>query len=425
MKTTAFTKYHIANGAKMAEFAGYNMPIEFSGINDEHMTVREKAGVFDVSHMGEIWIKGDKATALLQHITSNDVSKLYDGKVQYSTMPNGRGGIVDDILVYRFSPEKYMLCVNAANVEKDWQHICAEGKAFGMEPGRELENASDKIAQLAVQGPLAMKIVQKLCDEPVEDMAYYTFKQTRVAGCDAIVSATGYTGSGGCEIYMYNSDADTVWDALWKAGVEYGLKNIGLGARDTLRLEKGFALYGNDIDDTTSPIEAGLGWVTKFAEGKDFIDRELLARQKAEGVERKLIGFKMIDRGIPLSVFHFDCFWMKEFHWSDFLWDSRVFPDPAGMLKRIKAKGLNICVWINPYIGQESYLFDEGMKNGYLIKRTNGQVWQWDAWQPGMAIVDFTNPAACKWFRTSWKSFWIWELTALKQISVKGSLQKT
>ena len=299
MKTTAFTKYHIANGAKMAEFAGYNMPIEFSGINDEHMTVREKAGVFDVSHMGEIWIKGDKATALLQHITSNDVSKLYDGKVQYSTMPNGRGGIVDDILVYRFSPEKYMLCVNAANVEKDWQHICAEGKAFGMEPGRELENASDKIAQLAVQGPLAMKIVQKLCDEPVEDMAYYTFKQTRVAGCDAIVSATGYTGSGGCEIYMYNSDADTVWDALWKAGVEYGLKNIGLGARDTLRLEKGFALYGNDIDDTTSPIEAGLGWVTKFAEGKDFIDRELLARQKAEGVERKLIGFKMIDRGVP------------------------------------------------------------------------------------------------------------------------------
>ena len=285
MKTTAFTKYHIANGAKMAEFAGYNMPIEFSGINDEHMTVREKAGVFDVSHMGEI--------------TSNDVSKLYDGKVQYSTMPNGRGGIVDDVLVYRFGPEKYMLCVNAANVEKDWQHICAEAKAFGMEAGRELENASDNIAQLAVQGPLAMKIVQELCDEPVEDMAYYTFKQTRVAGCDAIVSATGYTGSGGCEIYMYNSDADTVWEALWKAGGKYGLKNIGLGARDTLRLEKGFALYGNDIDDTTSPIEAGLGWVTKFAEGKDFIDRELLARQKAEGVSRKLVGFKMIDRGVP------------------------------------------------------------------------------------------------------------------------------
>ena len=236
MKTTAFTKYHIANGAKMAEFAGYNMPIEFSGINDEHMTVREKAGVFDVSHMGEIWVKGAKALALLQRITSNDVSKLYDGKVQYSTMPNGRGGIVDDVLVYRFGPEKYMLCVNAANVEKDWQHICAEAKAFGMEAGRELENASDNIAQLAVQGPLAMKIVQELCDEPVEDMAYYTFKQTRVAGCDAIVSATGYTGSGGCEIYMYNSDADTVWEALWKAGGKYGLKNKGLGARDTLRL---------------------------------------------------------------------------------------------------------------------------------------------------------------------------------------------
>ena len=299
MKTTAFTKYHIANGAKMAEFAGYNMPIEFTGINDEHMTVREKAGVFDVSHMGEIWVKGKQALALLQHITTNDVAKLYDGKVQYSCMPNGRGGIVDDILVYRFSEEKYMLCVNAANVDKDWAHICEQGKAFGMEAGRELENASDRICQLAVQGPLAMKIVQKMCDEPVEQMEYYTFRQMKVAGCEAILSITGYTGAGGCEIYLYNEDADRMWEALWKAGEEFGLKNIGLGARDTLRLEKGFCLYGNDINDTTSPIEAGLGWITKFVDGKDFIDRDLLAAQKAGGVERKLVGFKMIDRGIP------------------------------------------------------------------------------------------------------------------------------
>ncbi len=299
MKTTAFTKYHIANGAKMAEFAGYNMPIEFTGINDEHMTVREGAGVFDVSHMGEIWVKGEKALALLQHITTNDVSKLYDGKVQYSCMPNGRGGIVDDILVYRFAEDKYMLCVNAANVEKDWAHICQQGKAFGMEPGRELENASDRICQLAVQGPLAMRIVQKMCDEAVEQMEYYTFRQMKVAGCEAILSITGYTGAGGCEIYLYNEDADRMWEALWKAGEEFGLKNIGLGARDTLRLEKGFCLYGNDINDTTSPIEAGLGWITKFVDGKDFVDRDLLAAQKANGVERKLVGFKLIDRGIP------------------------------------------------------------------------------------------------------------------------------
>ena len=299
MKTTPFTEYHIANGAKMAEFAGYNMPIEFTGINDEHITVREKAGVFDVSHMGEIWVKGERALEFLQHITTNDVAKLYDGKVQYSCMPNGRGGIVDDILVYRFSDTKYMLCVNAANIDKDWAHICEQGKAFGLEAGRELENASDRICQLAVQGPLAMKIVQKMCDEPVEQMEYYTFRQTKVAGCEAILSITGYTGAGGCEIYLYNEDADRMWKALWHAGEEFGLKNIGLGARDTLRLEKGFCLYGNDICDTTSPIEAGLGWITKFVDGKDFIDRNLLAAQKANGTERKLVGFRMIDRGIP------------------------------------------------------------------------------------------------------------------------------
>ena len=301
MKTTAFTKYHIAAGAKMAEFAGYNMPIEFTGINDEHMAVRNGAGVFDVSHMGEIWVKGPKALDLLQRITTNDVSKLFDGKVQYSCMPNGHGGIVDDILVYRVDAETYMLCVNAANIEKDWNHICEQGRALGMEAGhgKELYNASDEICQLAVQGPLAMKVVQKMCAEPVEDMEYYTFKKMKVAGCDAILSITGYTGSGGCEIYVANEDGDKLWKALWEAGGEYGLKNIGLGARDTLRLEKGFRLYGKDIDDTTSPIEGGLGWITKFAEGKDFIDRALMEKQKAEGVTRKLVGFRMIDRGIP------------------------------------------------------------------------------------------------------------------------------
>ena len=299
MKTTVFTEYHIANGARMAEFAGYNMPIEFTGINDEHLCVRERAGVFDVSHMGEIWVKGPRALDLLQRITSNDVSKLYDGKVQYSCMLNGRGGIVDDILVYRIDAETYLLVVNAANVEKDWRHICAQGEAFGMTPGKELYNASDEICQLAVQGPLAMKIVQKMCDEPVEEMEYYTFRKMKVAGCDAILSITGYTGAGGCEIYVANEDGERLWTALWQAGEEFGLQNIGLGARDTLRLEKGFCLYGNDIDDTTSPIEAGLGWITKFAEGKEVIDRGLMERQKAEGVSRKLVGFKLIDRGIP------------------------------------------------------------------------------------------------------------------------------
>ncbi len=299
MKTTPFHKHHIAAGAKMAPFAGYDMPIEFTGINDEHLTVRQGAGVFDVSHMGEIWVKGPRALDLLQRITTNDAARLFPGKVQYSCMPNGQGGIVDDILVYKFSDEKYMLCVNAANIDKDWAHILREGEAFGMREGVELENASDNICQLAVQGPLAMKIVQKLVDHPVEQMDYYTFEQTKVAGCEAILSITGYTGAGGCEIYAFNDDADRLWEALWKAGEEFGLKNIGLGARDTLRLEKGFCLYGNDIDDTTSPLEAGLGWITKFAEGRQFIDRERMERLKAEGVQRKLVGFKMIDRGIP------------------------------------------------------------------------------------------------------------------------------
>jgi len=299
MKTTPFTKYHIENGARMAEFAGFNMPIEFSGINDEHHTVREKAGVFDVSHMGEIWVKGPRAIDFLQHVTSNNVATLYDGKIQYSCLPNGQGGIVDDILVYRIDAETFLLVVNASNTEKDWKHLCKEGEAFGLTPGKELYNASDEIAQLAVQGPLAMQIVQRLCPN-ADHLEYYTFIKTEVAGIqDAIVSATGYTGSGGCEIYVANEDADRLWTALWKAGAELGLKNIGLGARDTLRLEMGFCLYGNDIDDTTSPIEAGLGWITKFVDGKDFIDREANAKIKAEGPKRRLVGFELTERGIP------------------------------------------------------------------------------------------------------------------------------
>ncbi len=299
MKTTVFTKYHQANGAKMAEFAGYNMPIEFTGINDEHLCVRNNVGVFDVSHMGEIWVKGPKALALLQRITTNDVAKLYDGKVQYTCMPNGDGGIVDDLLVYRCAAEDYLLVVNAANIQKDWNHICAEAARMGMEIGTEVIDASDETAQLAIQGPNAMKLVQKLCEIPVEQMEYYTFCRTKVAGCDAILSITGYTGAGGCEIYIKNEDADKLWEALWSVGKEMGLQNIGLGARDTLRLEKGFCLYGNDISDTTSPLEAGLGWITKFVEGKDFIDRDRMEALKAAGIQRKLVGLKMVDRGIP------------------------------------------------------------------------------------------------------------------------------
>ncbi len=276
------------------------MPIEFTGINDEHAAVRRSAGLFDVSHMGEIWVKGPNALSFLQHVTTNDVSTLFDGKIQYSCFPNGRGGIVDDLLVYRIDAATYLLVVNAANTAKDWDFLCQYAPKFGLTPGKELYNASDEIAQLALQGPNAMKIVQKLCPASVVDMEYYTFRKVDIAGIrDAILSATGYTGAGGCEIYVANEDADKLWDAVWAAGEEYGLQAIGLGARDTLRLEMGYTLYGNDIDDTTSPIEAGLGWITKFAEGKDFVDRAYMEKLKAEGVSKKLIGFEMVDRGIP------------------------------------------------------------------------------------------------------------------------------
>lgn len=284
----------------MAEFAGYNMPIEFKGINHEHATVRDNAGVFDVSHMGEIWIKGDKALSFLQKVTSNNVAALYPGKVQYSCFPNGSGGIVDDLLVYMIDEVTYLLVVNASNIDKDYTHLCKIGEEMGLVAGKDIYNASNEIAQLAVQGPNAMKIIQKIVGEQVEDMEYYTFKKVNMAGVkDVILSITGYTGCGGCEIYMSNDDAATIWSALWEAGKELGLESIGLGARDTLRLEKGFCLYGHEIDDTISPIEAGLGWITKFVDGKDFIDRDYMANLKANGLTRKLAGMIMIDRGIP------------------------------------------------------------------------------------------------------------------------------
>ncbi len=295
MKNTAFTHIHEALGAKMLPFAGYNMPIQFTGINDEHETVRTKLGVFDVSHMGEIWVKGPNALAFIQYVTTNDASTLHDGKVQYSCLPNGKGGIVDDLLVYRINSETYLLVVNASNIEKDWEWMISQNKV-----GAILYNASDEIAQLAVQGPLALKAMQKLTKTVVTDMEYYTFKKLDFAGVkDVIFATTGYTGSGGCEIYMANEDAVTIYNAVMEAGAEFGIKSIGLAARDTLRLEMGYCLYGNDIDDTTSPIEAGLGWITKFTDEKDFINKDIFLKQKTEGTSRRLVGFEMVDRGVP------------------------------------------------------------------------------------------------------------------------------
>ncbi len=295
MKNTALTHMHEAMGAKIVSFADYNMPVQFEGIIIEHETVRKGIGVFDVSHMGEFWVKGPNAFEFVQRVTTNDVAKLTDGKVQYTCFPNGKGGIVDDLLVYRIDEETYLLVVNAANIDKDWQW-CNEQNTRGAE----LYNASDEIAQLAVQGPLALKAMQKLTTANVVDMEYYTFQKIEFAGVkDVILSTTGYTGSGGCEIYMANEDAEKIYKAVLEAGEEYGIKPIGLAARDTLRLEMGFCLYGNDIDISTSPIEAGLGWITKFVDGNNFIDRDYLLKQKEDGVTRRLRGFDMIDKGIP------------------------------------------------------------------------------------------------------------------------------
>ena len=296
MKETAFKHLHEQAGAKMVEFAGFYMPIQYEGLIVEHLHVRSKVGVFDVSHMGEFTVKGPKALDLIQYITSNDAAALYPGKVQYSCFPNGNGGIVDDLLVYCMGENDYLLVVNAANIDKDWAWVSKQNEKFGAE----IANISDQISQLAVQGPLALKAMQKLTETTVEDMDYYTVKTLTFAGIpNVIFSTTGYTGAGGCEIYFKNEDAEKVWKAVFEAGAEFDIKPIGLAARDTLRLEMGFCLYGHEIDDTISPIEAGLGWITKFNDQKNFIDKEYMLQLKAEGLKRKLVGFEMIDRGIP------------------------------------------------------------------------------------------------------------------------------
>ena len=296
MKNTPFTEKHIALWAKMAEFAGYNMPISYTGINDEHAAVRKNAGIFDVSHMGEFILKGEHALDLIQRVTSNDASKLAAGKAQYSCLPNEEGGIIDDLLVYCIEENKvYMLVVNASNIEKDWKWISKHNPQHA-----EMHNISDKTCLLAIQGPNATKILQPLTDMDILNLKYYTFVKGKFAGVDnVLVSATGYTGAGGVEIYFEdkNNDADKIWNVIFEMGIPQGLKPVGLGARDTLRLEMGYCLYGNDIDDTTSPLEAGLGWITKFT--KDFVGRDILEKQKKEGIDRKLVGFEMIEKGIP------------------------------------------------------------------------------------------------------------------------------
>lgn len=296
MKNTPFTQKHISLGAKMSEFAGYNMPISYTGINDEHAAVRKNAGIFDVSHMGEFILKGENALDLIQRITSNDAAKLKAGQAQYSCLPNDQGGIVDDLLVYCIEENKvYMLVVNASNIEKDWNWIQQHNHNKV-----EMHNISDKTCLLAIQGPNATKILQPLTDMDILNLKYYTFVKGKFAGVDnVLISATGYTGAGGVEIYFENKEgaADKIWDAIFATAGPQGIKPAGLGARDTLRLEMGFCLYGNDIDDTTSPMEAGLGWITKFT--KEFTAREIFAKQKTEGVQRKLVGFEMIDKGIP------------------------------------------------------------------------------------------------------------------------------
>lgn len=297
MKNTPFTQKHIGLGAKMAEFAGYNMPISYTGINDEHQTVRRAAGVFDVSHMGEFMLKGPGALDLIQRVTSNDASKLAAGKAQYSCLPNNSGGIVDDLLVYCIEENNvYMLVVNASNVEKDWDWIQQHNTA-----GVEMHNISDDTCLLAVQGPAATKILQPLTGMDILNLKYYTFVKGEFAGVkNVLVSATGYTGAGGVEIYFENKDgnADKIWNAIFEAGGPQGLKPIGLAARDTLRLEMGYCLYGNDIDDTTSPLEAGLGWITKLSK-ETFTAKDVIQKQKEEGLGRKLVGFEMVDKGIP------------------------------------------------------------------------------------------------------------------------------
>ena len=293
MKNTALTETHIALGAKMVPFAGYNMPVQYEGVNIEHETVRNAVGVFDVSHMGEFLIEGEHALALIQKVSTNDASKLTIGKAQYSCMPNDNGGIVDDLIIYKIKDEQYLLVVNASNIDKDWNWIQSKNDV-----GADMRNLSDEYSLLAIQGPKAIEAMQSLTSHDLSAIKFYSFEVGDFAGIDnVIISATGYTGSGGFEIYVKNEDVQQVWDKVFEAGADFGIKPIGLAARDTLRLEMGYCLYGNDIDDTTSPIEAGLGWITKFT--KDFTNSEALKAQKENGVTRKLVAFELDERGIP------------------------------------------------------------------------------------------------------------------------------
>lgn len=294
MKVTPFTDLHIALGAKMHEFAGYNMPIEYAGIMEEHMTVVDGVGVFDVSHMGEFWVKGPKALEFVQKVGSNNAAALKVGDIQYTTFVNEKGGVVDDYLLYRYEEEKFMMVVNAANIDKDWAW-CQKQNTMGAE----LENASEKMAQLAIQGPKAVQVLQKLTDVNLSDIVYYNFRVGKFAGIEnVIISHTGYTGAGGFELYFYPEYGQKIWNAIFEAGKEEGIKPIGLGARDTLRLEAGFCLYGNELDDEHTPLQAGLGWITKLVDNKPLVGREVLENEKANGVPRKLVGFKLVDKGI-------------------------------------------------------------------------------------------------------------------------------
>lgn len=293
MKHIPLKHVHEALGAKMVDFAGFYMPVQYEGVNAEHETVRNGVGVFDVSHMGEFLLTGEKALDLIQKVTSNDASVLEIGKAQYSCLPNEKGGIVDDLIVYRMKENQYLLVVNASNIDKDWEWISKHNDL-----GVEMRNLSDDYALLAIQGPKSVEAMQSLTSINLSEIPYYSFKVGDFAGIEnVIISATGYTGSGGFEIYCKNSEVEQIWNKVFEAGASFGIKPIGLAARDTLRLEMGFCLYGNDIDDTTSPLEAGLGWITKFT--KDFINSENLKKQKEEGVKRKLVGFELLERGIP------------------------------------------------------------------------------------------------------------------------------
>ena len=294
MNKTALYNKHVSLGAKMVPFAGFEMPVQYSGVTQEHVAVREKVGIFDVSHMGQFFIEGATAKDLLQFVTTNNVDTLENGKAQYTCLPSGNGGIVDDLIVYKMNDEKYFVVVNASNIEKDWNHISKYNEKFGAK----MTNSSDEMSLLAIQGPKAAETLQKLTETNLSEIPYYHFTVGKIAGIDdVIISNTGYTGSGGFEIYFKNEDAEKLWDSIIEAGEEFGIIPCALASRDTLRLEKGFCLYGNDIDDTTSPLEAGLGWITKF--DKDFVDKERFAQQKADGITRKLVGFEMQERAIP------------------------------------------------------------------------------------------------------------------------------